>query len=144
MQIDEQEKDSSLNISYEELGLPETQKVSVEHLKEDKRLLKSDPISNYVNQIPDYFSQSIEQFNNNLNDDLSDSGYGNRTFETNLDEIYESLSFFISTEKSKILQEKENLNKEIKQFLDFKNSEEEKIKKQKQKWEISNIIANNL
>ena len=136
MQIDEQEKDTSLNISYEELGLPETQKVSVEHLKEDKRLLKSDPINNYINQIPDYFSQSIEQFNNNLNDDLSDSGYGNRTFETNLDEIYESLTFFISTEKSKILQEKENLSKEIKQFLDFKNEEEEKIKKEKQKWEI--------
>ena len=144
MQIDEQEKDTSLNISYEELGLPETQKVSVEHLKEDKRLLKSDPINNYINQIPDYFSQSIEQFNNNLNDDLSDSGYGNRTFETNLDEIYESLTFFISTEKSKILQEKENLSKEIKQFLDFKNEEEQKIKKEKQKWEISNIIANNL
>jgi hypothetical protein len=144
MQIDEQEKDSSLNISYEELGLPETPKVSIEHLKEDKRLLKSDPTSNYINQIPDYFSQSIEQFNNNLNDDLSDSGYGNRTFETNLDEIYESLSFFISTEKSKVLQEKENLSKEIKQFMDFKNAETEKIKKQKQKWEISNIIANNL
>ena len=144
MQIDEKDKDSSLNISYEELGLPETQKVSVEHLKEDKRLLKSDPITNYINQIPDYFSQSIEQFNNNLNDDLSDSGYGNRTFETNLDEIYESLTFFISTEKSKILQEKENLSKEIKQFIDFKKSEEDKIKKQKQKWEISNIIANNL
>ena len=144
MQIDEQEKDSSLNISYEELGLPETPKVSIEHLKEDKRLLKNDPTSNYINQIPDYFSQSIEQFNNNLNDDLSDSGYGNRTFETNLDEIYESLSFFISTEKSKVLQEKENLSKEIKQFMDFKNAETEKIKKQKQKWEISNIIANNL
>ena len=144
MQIDEQEKDTSLNISYEELGLPETQKVNVENLKEDKRLLKSDPINNYINQIPDYFSQSIEQFNNNLNDDLSDSGYGNRTFETNLDEIYDSLNFFISTEKSKILQEKEHLSKEIKQFLDFKNEEEEKIKKEKQKWEISNIIANNL
>ena len=144
MQIDEKEKDSSLNISYEELGLPETQKVSVEHLKEDKRLLKSDPINNYINQIPDYFSQNIEQFNNNLNDDLSDSGYGNRTFETNLDEIYESLTFFISTEKSKILQEKENLSKEIKQFIDFKRTEEDKIKKEKQKWEISNIIANNL
>ena len=28
--------------------------------------------------------------------------------------------------------------------MDFKNAETEKIKKQKQKWEISNIIANNL
>ena len=144
MQIDEKDKDSSLNISYEELGLPETQKVSVEHLKEDKRLLKSDPITNYINQIPDYFSQSIEQFNNNLNDDLSDSGYANRTFEANLDEIYESLTYFISSEKEKVLKEKESLSKEIKQFLDFKKIELEKIKKQKQKWEVSNIIANNL
>ena len=144
MQIDEQEKDSSLNVSYEELTLPETQKVSVENLKEDKRLLKSDPISNFTNQTPDYFSQSIEQFNNNLNDDLSESGYANRTFETNLDEIYESLTFFISSEKNKILQEKESLSKEIKQFLDFKKFESEKIKKQKQKWEVSNIIANTL
>ena len=59
MQIDEQEKDSSLNVSYEELGLPETQKVSVENLKEDKRLLKSDPISNFTNQIPDYFRYKL-------------------------------------------------------------------------------------
>ena len=144
MQTDEQEKDSSLNVSYEELGLPETQKVSVENLKEDKRLLKSDPISNFTNQIPDYFSQSIEQFNNNLNDDLSDSGYGNRPFETNLEEIFDSLTFFISSEKNKVLQDKENLSKEIKQFLDFKKFESDKIKKQKQKWEVSNIIANNL
>ena len=144
MQIDEQEKESSLNVSYEELGLPESQKVSVENLKEDKRLLRSDPISNFANQAPDYFSQSIEQFNNNLNDDLSDSGYANRTFETNLDEIFESLTFFISSEKNKVLQEKESLSKEIKQFLDFKKFESEKIKKQKQKWEVSNIIANNL
>ena len=144
MQTDEQEKDSSLNVSYEELGLPESQKVSVENLKEDKRLLKSDPISNFINQTPDYFSQSIEQFNNNLNDDLSDSGYANRTLETNLDEIFESLTFFISSEKNKVLQEKESLSKEIKQFLDFKKLELEKIKKQKQKWEVANIIANNL
>ena len=144
MQIDEQEKESSLNVSYEELGLPESQKVSVENLKEDKRLLKSDPISNFINQTPDYFSQSIEQFNNNLNDDLSDSGYANRTLETNLDEIFESLTFFISSEKNKVLQEKESLSKEIKQFLDFKKLELEKIKKQKQKWEVANIIANNL
>ena len=144
MQTEEQEKDSSLNISYEELGLPENQKVNIENLKEDKRLLKSDPISNFTNQTPDYFSQSIEQFNNNLNDDLSDSGYANRTFETNLDEIFESLTFFISNEKNKVLQEKESLSKEIKQFLDFKKSESDKIKKQKQRWEASNIIANNL
>ena len=144
MQIDEQEKDSSLNVSYEELALPDSQKVNVENLKEDKRLLKSDPILNFTNPIPDYFSQSIEQFNNNLNDDLSDSGYGNRAFETNLDEIYESLTFLISSEKNKVLQEKESLNKEIKQFLDFTKFESEKIKKQKQKWEVSNIIANNL
>ena len=129
MQTDEQEKDSSLNVSYEELGLPESQKVNVDNLKEDKRLLKSDPISNFTNQTPDYFSQSIEQFNNNLNDDLSDSGYANRTFETNLDEIFESLTFFISSEKNKVLQEKESLSKEIKQFLDFKKIELEKIKK---------------
>ena len=144
MQVDEQEKDSSLNISYEELGLPESQKVSVENLKEDKRLLKSDPISNFANQTPDYFSQSIEQFNNNLNDDLSDSGYANRTFETNLDEIFESLTFFISNEKNKVLQEKESLSKEIKKFIEFKKSESEKIKREKQKWDVSNIIANNL
>ena len=144
MQVDEQEKDSSLNISYEELGLPESQKVSVENLKEDKRLLKSDPISNFANQTPDYFSQSIEQFNNNLNDDLSDSGYANRTFETNLDEIFESLTFFISNEKNKVLQDKESLSKEIKKFIEFKKSESEKIKREKQKWEVSNIIANNL
>ena len=144
MEIDEQEKDSSLNVSYEELNLPETQKINVENLKEDKRLLKSDPISNFTNQIPDYFSQSIEQFNNNLNDDLSESGYANRTFETNLDEIFESLTFFISTEKSKVLQEKESLSKEIKKFMEFKKSESEKIKRQKHKWEVSNIIASNL
>ena len=144
MQVDEQEKDTSLNISYEELGLPESQKVSVENLKEDKRLLKSDPISNFANQTPDYFSQSIEQFNNNLNDDLSDSGYANRTFETNLDEIFESLTFFISNEKNKVLQDKESLSKEIKKFIEFKKSESEKIKREKQKWEVSNIIANNL
>jgi hypothetical protein len=144
MQVDEQEKDSSLNISYEELGLPECQKVSIENLKQDKRLLKSEPISNFANQTPDYFSQSIEQFNNNLNDDLSDSGYANRTFETNLDEIFESLTFFISNEKNKVLQDKESLSKEIKKFIEFKKSESEKIKREKQKWEVSNIIANNL
>ena len=116
----------------------------MENLKEDKRLLKIDSISNFINQSPDYFSQSIEQFNNNLNGDLSDSGYANRTFESNLDEIYESLTYFISSEKEKVLKEKESLSKEIKQFLDFKKFESEKIKKQRQKWEVSNIQANNL
>lgn len=144
MQIDEQEMESSLNISYEELAIPESQKVSVENLRDDKRLLKSGPITNFNNKIPDYFSQSIEQFNNNLNDDLSESGYANRTFETNLDEIFENATFFISSEKNKVHNQKESLSKEIKQFLEFKKKEYEKIKKQKQKWEVANIIAHNL
>ena len=144
MQVDEDEKESSLNVSYEELGLPESQKVNVDNLKEDKRLLKSEQIINFSNQPPDYFSQNIEQFNNNLNDDLSESGYVNRTFETNLDEIFDSLTFFISSEKNKVLQEKESLSKEIKQFMDFRKLESDKIKRQQQKWAISNVIANNL
>jgi hypothetical protein len=34
-----------------------------------------------------------------INEDLSDSGYINRNLESNLDEIFDGLNFFISNEK---------------------------------------------
>ena len=40
---------------------------------------------------------------NNMNDDFSDSGYMNRNFETNLDEIFENLNYFLTTEKKRII-----------------------------------------
>lgn len=35
----------------------------------------------------------------NLNDDMSDSGYLNRNFEMNLEEIFENLTYLLTTEK---------------------------------------------
>ncbi len=51
------------------------------------------------NPSPDLFSGNFEQLNNNFNDDLSESGYINRNFDTNFDEIYESLTYYVSAEK---------------------------------------------
>ena len=51
------------------------------------------------NPSPDLFSGNFEQLNNNFNDDLSESGYINRNFDTNFDEIYESLTHYVSAEK---------------------------------------------
>ena len=48
---------------------------------------------------PDLFTGNFEQLNNNFNDDLSESGYINRNFDTNFDEIYESLTYYVSAEK---------------------------------------------
>lgn len=35
----------------------------------------------------------------NLNDDMSDSGYLNRNFEMNLEEIFDNLTYLLTTEK---------------------------------------------
>ena len=51
------------------------------------------------NSSPNLFTGNFEQLNNNLNDDLSESGYINRNFDTNFDEIYESLTYYVSAEK---------------------------------------------
>ena len=67
---------------------------------------------------------------NNMNDDFSDSGYMNRNFETNLDEIFENLNYFLTTEKKRIKTEKETLNKTIQNFLEFNSSEKRKITKE--------------
>lgn len=63
---------------------------------------------------------------NNMNDDLSDSGYLNRNFETNLDEIFENLNYFLTSEKKRIKAEKENLNKTIQTFIEFNSAEKNK------------------
>lgn len=36
---------------------------------------------------------------NNINDEMSDSGYMNRNFETSLDEIFENLNYYLTSEK---------------------------------------------
>ena len=90
-----------------------------------------DELFNNDTEVPKKSNQDeIEMNLNNMNDDFSDSGYMNRNFETNLDEIFENLNYFLTTEKKRIKAEKETLNKTIQNFLEFNSAEKRKITKE--------------
>ena len=69
-------------------------------IKNDNKIFTSDqnfPLNKDF--IPNLFPLNIEEFNNNFQDDMSESGYLIRNFETSLDEIYEGLTYYVTTEK---------------------------------------------
>lgn len=141
----EDEFESSLNISYESLQIPIKEAISEDTLANDKRLIKNEETMGFKsNFFPDYFSLSLEEFNNNLNEDISEGEFVNRTVETNLDEIYEGLTYFITGERNKIINEKENLKSDVKTFLDFCKNERDKMQKLKEKFMKSKSIADEI
>ena len=71
-----------------------------ENIKNDNKIFTSEqnfPLNKDF--IPNLFPLNIEEFNNNFQDDMSESGYLIRNFETSLDEIYEGLTYYVTTEK---------------------------------------------
>ena len=102
-------------------------------------------IFNNETEIPTNNNQDLIEMNlNNMNDDLSDSGYMNRNFETNLDEIFENLNYFLTSEKKKIKIEKETLNQTIQSFIEFNAAEKDTIEKEKQKLNSNMKIASEM
>ena len=105
----EDDNNLSLNVSYEDNSckyiififlVSNIPKPFLDNTKNEKNLFLNDteyPMNK--NPSPDLFSGNFEQLNNNFNDDLSESGYINRNFDTNFDEIYESLTYYVSAEK---------------------------------------------
>ena len=106
----EDDNNLSLNVSYEDNSckyliffiflVSNIPKSILDNSKNEKNILLND--NEYpMNKNPsiDLFNGNFEQLNNNFNDDLSESGYINRNFDTNFDEIYESLTYYVSAEK---------------------------------------------
>ena len=140
--MSDEELDTSLNVSYEELNIPENDKISFSNLKRDSRLLQNDDSLNFkVITSPDYFKLTVEEFNNNLNDDASDGELIARSFETHFDDIFEGISYFISSERGKISSEKEALKEEVGKFVEFCMAEREKMGKMREKLRRSEAVA---
>ena len=53
---------------------------------------------NIITNHQDFFSMNLINLNN-INDEMSDSCYMNRNFETSLDEIFENLNYYLTSEK---------------------------------------------
>jgi len=107
---------------------------------------------------------SINEFSNfNLNvyseltganiDANSESGYNNRNFDSQLYEIFDNLTFLITTEKyeaflfifrNNLKTEKLNLQKAKNKFIEFKNHEMTKIDKEKEIWKENLKIVESL
>jgi len=108
----EDDHNLSLNVSYEDnsckflfylllfILVSNIQKPILDNTNNEKKKFLNDieyPLNK--NTTPDLFSGNFEQLNNNFNDDLSENDYINRNFDTNFDEIYESLTYYVSAEK---------------------------------------------
>lgn len=81
-------------------------------------------------------SSGVENYSSELNgnDDNSESNNNNRNFETQLDDIFDQLSYAISSQKQSIKNEKTNLIKEKNKFSEFRKTEINKLEKEKEIW----------
>ena len=82
------------------------------------------------------------EFNNN--EDYSESNHNNHNYETQLDDIFDQLTYAISTEKQNLKNEKTNLLKEKQKFTELKNNERVKIEKDKETWKENIRIVESL
>ena len=83
----------------------------------------------------DHYSSELEG-----NEEYSESNNNNRNFETQLDDIFDQLTYAISTEKQNIKNQKTNLANEKMKLNDFKTSEKSKFDKEKDIWKENNRI----
>ncbi len=90
--------------------------------------------SNNINNILE--SSGVENYSSEMNgnDDNSESNNNNRNFETQLDDIFDQLSYAISSQKQSIKNEKTNLLKEKNKFSEFRKTEINKLEKEKEIW----------
>ena len=85
----------------------------------------------------------------NNNEDFSDSNnYNNRNFDTQLDEIFDQLTYAIRNAKQNVKKEKLLFLKDKEKYLDFKNNERFKLEKEKEQYKenlkiIESINFNN-
>ena len=77
---------------------------------------------------------SADYIVNNNNEEFSESNNNNRNFDTQLDEIFDQLTYAIRNEKQNLKNEKLLFLKEKQKFLDFKNNEKFKLEKEKEQY----------
>jgi hypothetical protein len=79
------------------------------------------------------YSSTDNIINNYNNEDFSETN-NNRNFDTQLDEIFDQLTYAIRNEKQNLKNEKILFMKEKQKFLDFKNNERFKLEKEKEQY----------
>ena len=73
--------------------------------------------------------------NSNINSDSNENNNGNNlNSDTQIDDIYDQLTFAISTEKQNLKNDKACLLKEKKKFIDLKKSEMIKLQREREQW----------
>jgi hypothetical protein len=81
----------------------------------------------------DISAQTINNNNLNIQINITDS-VNNRNFESQIDEIYDSLTYLITSEKNNLKSDKLNLKRERNKFSEKKNSEVNKFEQEKEQW----------
>lgn len=79
----------------------------------------------------------------NNNEDFSESN-NNRNFDTQLDEIFDQLTYAIRNEKQNLKNEKLLFLKDKQKFIDFKNNEKYKLEKEKEQYKENLKIIENI
>lgn len=79
-------------------------------------------------------SSADYMINNNPEDFSESNNYINRNFDTQLDEIFDQLTYAIRNEKQNLKNEKLLYLKDKQRFLDFKNNERYKLDKEKEQY----------
>jgi hypothetical protein len=82
-------------------------------------------------------SNDISNFNLNVYSEMegnSVSANSSRNFDSQLDEIFDSLSYLISSEKNNLKNDRIALKKSKAKFLDFKSQEVNRLEKEREKW----------
>lgn len=110
------------------------------------------PSSNDPNRHTVHLSHSyIAQINNPLDNSNLNVGFNlntsnlphqQNTGESQIDDIYDQFTYAISTEKQNLRNDKANLNKEKKKFLEMKTLEIQKLQKDREEWKERIRIIN--
>ena len=72
--------------------------------------------------------------NSNINSEMNVNNANEIQYGTHIDEVFDQLTYAISTEKQNLKNDKANLLKERKKFTDLKKSELLKLQRERQEW----------
>lgn len=96
--------------------------------------------NNHFNNINYFLDNSLNNYSssdnimNNYNGDEFSESHNNRNFDSQLDEIFDQLTYAIRTEKQNLKNDRILFVKEKQKFMDFKNCERFKLEKDKEQY----------